>query len=98
MKKTLTEVDKKALIETIYQAGAREVTLLDAPAKQLLDILPTLYNTKEMQKFKMVIGIMADDPERYIQEQLSELLEYAKLESISTERVRELLEYTIYPA
>ena len=41
---------------------------------------------------------MADDPERYIQEQLSELLEYAKLESISTERVRELLEYTIYPA
>ena len=50
MKKTLTEVDKKALTETIYQAGAREVTLLDAPAKQLLDILPTLYNTKEMQK------------------------------------------------
>ncbi len=97
MNKTLTEVDKKALTEAIYQAGAREVTLLDVPTKQLLDMLPTLYNTKEMQKFKTVIGIMADDPERYIKEQLSELLEYAKLEGISAERVRELLEYTIYP-
>lgn len=87
--KGLTEVEKKAVEDVMYQIGAKEVFIADIPVERLLKELPA---AKNWQKIKVFIGITKDEPKRYIAEQLSDILNYAKQEGISVEEVKQLLE------
>ena len=86
----ITPVEKKALEEVLKVAGARELFITDIPAEKFIrefsDIFP-----KEFRKYKIIIGIMKDEPERYVREGLRDILAYALQEQIPLERVDELL-------
>lgn len=87
----ITDVEKKAIQDVIYQAGAREILISDVPFHQFIrefpEEMPKLY-----QKFSTVIGITKDDPEKYITERLADIIGYAGQEGISSARVGELLQ------
>lgn len=85
--KGLTEVEKKAVEDVMYQIGAKETFIADIPIERLLKELPA---AKNWQKIKVFIGITKDEPKNYITEQLSDILNYAKQENISVEEVKEL--------
>lgn len=86
-----TDVEKKAIQDVIYQAGAREILISDVPFHQFIrefpEKMPKLY-----QKFATIIGITKDEPETYITEHLAHVIRYARKEGISLGRVRELLQ------
>lgn len=86
--KGLTEVEKKAVEDVMYQIGAKEVFIADIPIERLLKELPA---DKNWQKIKIFIGITKDEPKRYITEQYLNMLNYAKQEGISIEEVKDLL-------
>lgn len=87
----ITDVEKKAIQDVIYQAGAREILISDVPFHQFIrefpEEMPKLY-----QKFSTVIGITKDDPEKYITERLADIIGYARQAGISSGRVGELLQ------
>lgn len=87
----ITDVEKKAIQDVIYQAGAREILISDVPFHQFIrefpEEMPKLY-----QKFSTVIGITKDEPEKYITEHLAHVVWYARKEGISLSRVGELLQ------
>ncbi|MCM1119617.1 MAG: hypothetical protein NC543_09685 [bacterium] len=82
--------DKKALEEVMVDAGAGKVFFTDIPVEEYIKKAPE-QRPEEFQKLAITVGIGKDEPERYIQERWNELLEYARQEHISRERVRELL-------
>lgn len=86
-----TDVEKKAIQDVIYQAGAREILISDVPFHQFIrefpEEMPKLY-----QKFSTIIGITKDEPEKYITEHLAHVIWYAQKEGISLSRVGELLQ------
>lgn len=86
----ITMVDKKALEEVMIDAGAGKVFFTDILVEEYIRKAPE-QRPMEFQKLAVTVGIGKDEPERYIQERWSELLEYARQEHISQERVRELL-------
>lgn len=86
----ITQVEKKALEEALIYAGASEVLIADLPLEQFLQELPEK-TEKKYQKIKIVIGITKEEPERYVEEALQEIVAYARQEQISPERVGELL-------
>lgn len=88
--KEITEVEKKAILDALYQSGAKEICITDIPMEQLLEELPNL--PKNWQKVKTFIGITKEKPEYYIAEQISEILRYAKQEGISMEKVIEIFQ------
>lgn len=85
--KGLTEVEKKAVEDVMYQVGAKEIFIADIPIERLLKELPV---AKNWQKIKIFIGITKNKPKHYIAEQLSDILNYAKQEGISVEEIKEL--------
>lgn len=87
----MTEVAQKAIQDVIYQAGARELLISDVPFHQFVRKFPETH-PKLCKKFSTVIGITKDEPEKYITEQLSHVIYYARQEGISSERVRALLQ------
>ena len=87
--KGLTEVEKKAVEDIMYQIGAKEVFIADIPIERLLKELPV---DKNWQKIKIFIGITKDEPKLYITEQYLNIFNYAKQEGISFEEVKQLLE------
>lgn len=86
--KGITEVEKKAILDALYQSGAKEIYITDISLEQLLEELPNL--PKEWQKVKTFIAITKEKPEYYIAEQISELLCYAGQEGITIERIKEI--------
>lgn len=90
----ITVVEKKAVQDALYQAGAGDVILADVPAEQFMSEQqqkdPKLY-----RQCKIVIGITKDNPESYVKEQLTETLRYAAQQGISAERVAWLFEDSI---
>jgi len=86
----MTEVEKTAMEEALHEAGAKEIFMTAIPWKQLLEILSE--SSMKYHRFKTFIGITKDEPERYITEQLSGLLHYAKQEGIPAQRVAEILQ------
>lgn len=88
--KDTSEVEKKAMMDTFYQAGAKEVMITEIPAEQFIQDAPE-NSPKLSRKFQVVVGITKDDPESYIKEQLSHTLAYAAQTGISPERVAQLL-------
>lgn len=90
----ITVVEKKAVQDALYQAGAGDVILADVPAEQFMSELqqkdPKLY-----RQCKIVIGITKDNPESYVKEQLTETFRYAAQQGISAERVVKLFKDSI---
>ncbi len=86
--KGITEVEKKAILDALYQSGAKEIYITDIPLEQLLEELPNL--PKKWQKVKIFIAITKKEPEYYIAEQISELLCYAGQEGITIERIKQI--------
>lgn len=91
--KGITEVEKKALEEAIIYGGggANKVLISDIPAEEFVREFPEKF-PQEYRKFKIVIGITKDEPERYVQEQLKSILAYAGQEEIPPERVCNILQ------
>ena len=83
--KSITEVEKKAVFDVLYQAGAGKPVLSEMPAKQLLG----------EAEFEIMIDITKDDPTRYIAEEIDQIIEYAVQENISVEKVMELWKETL---
>lgn len=75
----------------IFCVRAREVLIADIPAEEFIREFPEKL-PKEYKKFKIIVGITKDEPERYVEEQLRNTLMYARQEQISPERVCELLQ------
>lgn len=88
--KEITDVEKKALLDVLYQSGAKELFITDISMEQLLRELPNL--PKNQQNVKTFISITKETPERYIAEQIAEMLQYAGQEGISMERVNEIFQ------
>lgn len=81
--KGITTIEKKA-IEDIMFPVAREVFIADIPAEEFIREFP--------QKFKVIVGITKEEPERYIEERLRDIVAYAGQEQISQERVYGLMQ------
>lgn len=88
--KEITDVEKKALLDVLYQSGAKELFITDISMEQLLRELPNF--PKNQQNVKTFISITKETPERYIAEQIAEMLRYSGQESISMERVNEIFQ------
>lgn len=88
--KEITDVEKKAVLDVLYQSGAKELFITDISMEQLLRELPNF--PKNQQNVKTFISITKETPERYIAEQIAEMLRYAGQESISMERVNEIFQ------
>lgn len=88
----MTNVEKRVMEDAIRQSGAGHLIISDLPAQQLMRALPQ-QDPSLYRKFKIIIGIEKDDPERYIMEQLSHTLGYARRMGISPGRVAKLLEF-----
>lgn len=86
----ISEVEKKAVEEAVREAGAREIWITEIPVDQFIREAPEKF-PKLYKKFKIVIGITKDEPERYVRELLSNALAYADQAGISRERVIDLL-------
>lgn len=87
-----THVEKRAVQDVLYQSGAKEIMFAETTAEELMALPRTAEKlAREYPKFKIMIGITKDDPEGYITEELGQILQYAKQNRISAERVMELL-------
>ena len=89
-----TEVVKKAMEEAIFQIGARNIVVAPIPVEQFAAAIVETPEKlpRKCLKCKTMIGITKDDPERYVAEELSQLLQYAGQQGISAKRVAELLQ------
>lgn len=87
--KGITEVEKKAVEDALIQSGAREVFIADIPVEEFVREFIEK-SPKLASKFKIIIGITKDEPERYIAEEFGQILQYARQEGISNERVEEV--------
>ncbi len=86
----ITEVEKKALEDAMYQSRAKDVTFSDIPVKQFVEEMPEKFPERYRRR-RIVFGITKEEPERYIAEELQEILRFAEENKISAERVAELL-------
>lgn len=84
-------MEKRAIIDALFQAGAKEIFITDIPVEQFIREFPDKY-PNEYKKFKITVGITKDEPERYIEEKHKDIMIYAGEENISQERVCELLQ------
>ena len=87
--KGITEVEKKAVEDALIQSGAREVFIADIPVEEFVREFIEK-SPKLASKFKIIISITKDEPERYIAEEFGQILQYARQEGISDERVEEV--------
>ncbi len=87
--KGITEVEKKAVEDALIQSGAREIFIADIPVEEFVREFREK-SPKLASKFKIIIGITKDEPERYIAEEFGQILQYARQEGISNERVEEV--------
>lgn len=89
--KGITPVEKMAIKDMmLFYTRARDVLIVDTPAEEFIRDFPEK-SPSECRKFKIIVGITKDEPERYVEEQLKNTLNYARQEQIPPERVFELL-------
>ncbi len=89
--KGITSVEKQAIKEVLVQSVASEVLVSDIPAEEFIREFPAKF-PKAYRKFKIIVGIMKDEPERYVEERLRDMMSYAGQEQIPRERVYALLQ------
>lgn len=84
----MTMVNVKAFQEAIYGAGARECRIFyDSVENVLRD-----WQSEDKKKVDIIIAMEKDNPLEYLQEKISDVLDYAEKNHISRETVRELLD------
>lgn len=89
----ITAVERKALEDVLYQSRAGEVMITDIDAEEFAAMeetpekLPFAY-----RKYRTVICITKDEPEKYVTEELGQILRYARKKGISAERIAQLLQ------
>ena len=90
MPKGITSVEEMA-VKDAFLLATSEVLIADVPAEDFIrefcEKSPKLY-----QKYKVIIDIAKDDPERYVEERLRDILAYAAREQISSEKMCDLLQ------
>jgi len=90
MPQGITSVEKVAVKDALLRA-ASEVLVAEVPAEEFIrefrEKSPKLY-----QKYKAIIAIAKEEPERYVEERLRDVLTYAARERISPEKMRALLQ------
>ncbi len=85
--KGIEEVEKKAAQDCFYQAAkARDVLIVEQPYEQFIVEMSEEIRTK----YRTVIGITKEEPERYLREMFLEVQLYAKQENISLDRAAEI--------
>lgn len=90
--KGITPVEKMAIKDMmLFYIRAKDVLIVDTPAEEFIREFSEK-SPNEYRKFKIIVGITKDEPERYVEEQLRNTLMYAKQEQIPQERVFELLQ------
>lgn len=88
----ITEVEKKALEDLMrWEVRAKQVLIVDMPAEEFIRVFPETY-PDEYRKYKIIVSITKDEPERYVEELLRDVLTYAEQKQISVEKVCELLQ------
>lgn len=89
--KGITPVEQVAIKDMmLFHVRPSEILIVDTPAEEFIREFPEK-SPNEYRKFKIIVGITKDEPERYVEEQLKNTLNYAKQEQIPPERVFELL-------
>lgn len=79
-----SEVNKKAYMDALYQAGAKQVILSEEIFEEAV--------CNNTQDITVILGIKIEDKEMYIQGQLQRIKEYAEKNTISRDAVMQLLE------
>lgn len=88
----ITEVEKKALEDAlILGGGAKEILFADTPAEIFTDEFFEKCS-EPYTRCKIIIDITKNEPERYVEERLRDVLTYARQERIPPERVGVLLQ------
>ena len=64
---------------------------IDFPIEQYMKEMPEKL-PKEYKRFKVIIEITKDNPETYIAEEVENILQYARNQNMSIERVAELFQ------
>lgn len=85
-----SSVEKRALEDSVRQAGAGEVVVTEHPVEACIDQMAKKAS-KRHGNIQVMIAITKDDPEGYIKERLSATLGYAAQVGIPARRVAELL-------
>jgi len=86
----ITEVERKALEDIMYQVGAKKLSISEIPPESFRDDRMVL-DKKQYELYDLFIVITKDEPEKYISEQLSNILDYATQKGIPIARVEQLL-------
>lgn len=89
--KGATPMEKAAFRDALIQARAGEVFITETPMDQFIREFPEKF-PEEYRKFRVIVGITKEEPERYVEEKFGEILTYAAQESISQEKVYGLLQ------
>ncbi len=88
----MTEVEKRALEEVMCQSRAGKVVIIPIAVERFIAMaeipgkLPPAY-----KKCRTIIGITKNEPEKYVTEGLSWIIQYAGRNGVSAERVAELV-------
>lgn len=88
----ITEVEKKALEDLMrWEVRAKKVLIVDIPAEEFIRMFSEKY-PDEYGKYKIIVSIAKDEPERYVEELLRDVLKFAGQKQISGEKVCGLLQ------
>ncbi|MDE6363161.1 MAG: rod shape-determining protein [Lachnospiraceae bacterium] len=87
---TITEVEKKAVEDLMFQIGARTLTLFECSYEKFKREL-ALTAPEKFDSFHVIIVIAKNEPEQYVAEGLANVLQYAQKQGISADRVGEML-------
>lgn len=88
--KDMTEVEGKALEDVMYQAGAKELFISEVSMEHFGDDMTDI-EKKRYLSYDLFLVITKDEPEKYISEELSNILNYAAQKEIPAAGVEELL-------
>lgn len=86
----ITEVEKKAIEDMIFQIGSKAVTVFEGDY-QTLEREMREHQPKIFAKCEIFIIITKYEPERYVLEEFNNILQYAQKKGISVDCVNELL-------
>lgn len=87
----MTEVEKKALEDLmLWEVRAKKVLIVDVPAEEFIREFQEK-DPKEYGQYELIIGITKEEPERYVEEMLRDVLQRAEGWQVPRERVCELL-------
>ncbi len=91
MPQNMTEAEKWMMDDILIKCGAREIMVVEFPIEQFFDEMPKVL-PQEAKRFRTLIQITKEEPEKYIREELTDIMQYARHQRIDLERVAGLLQ------